>query len=182
MFLGRSRFPAGTFTTAARRRKIGVSCDVDSAGLLRESVMLCSASSCSGVNLQRTSRERGCLNSVTYNCPNSNFAILTVRKASNQGVGGSNPSGRTFPIKIFRQHRPAGMEQSRSNRRQTTRRFDYPAPRRVGRRRFSGGGPERSGGRAAQPRAIRPGAQFYSIKINDFAQKEIQRTEIRWGA
>ncbi len=112
MFLGRSRFPAGTFTTAARRRKIGVSCDVDSAGLLRESVMLCSASSCSGVNLQRTSRERGCLNSVTYNCPNSNFAILTVRKASNQGVGGSNPSGRTFPIKIFRQPRPAGMEQA----------------------------------------------------------------------
>ena len=35
-------------------------------------------------------------------------------------------------------------------------RFDNPAPRRVGRRRFSGGGPERSGGRAAQPRAIRP--------------------------
>jgi hypothetical protein len=30
-----------------------------------------------------------------------------------------------------------------------------PAPRRVGRRRFSGGGPERSGGRAAQPRAQR---------------------------
>jgi hypothetical protein len=35
------------------------------------------------------------------------------------------------------------------------RRFDYPAPRRLGRRRFSGGGPERSGGRAAQSRAQR---------------------------
>jgi hypothetical protein len=39
-------------------------------------------------------------------------------------------------------------------------RFDNPAPRRVGRRRLGGGGSERSGGRAAQPRAIRPGAPF----------------------
>src|SRR5258708_21601517 len=54
------------------------------------------------------------------------------------------------------------LEYAPSNRRQTTRRFDYPAPRRVGRRRFSGGGPERSGGRAAQPRAICPGALFSS--------------------
>src|SRR5258708_25421299 len=40
-------------------------------------------------------------------------------------------------------------------------RFDNPALRRVGRcRARRGGGPERSGGRAAQPRAIRPGALF----------------------
>jgi hypothetical protein len=34
-------------------------------------------------------------------------------------------------------------------------RFDNPALRRVGRRRLSGGGPERSGGFAAQPRTQR---------------------------
>lgn len=37
-------------------------------------------------------------------------------------------------------------------------RFDNPAPRQVGRRRLAGDGPEPSGERAAQPRAIRPGA------------------------
>jgi hypothetical protein len=40
---------------------------------------------------------------------------------------------------------------SSSNRRQTKRRFDNPALRRVGRCRFSGGGPERSGGRGRSP-------------------------------
>jgi hypothetical protein len=41
-----------------------------------------------------------------------------------------------------------------------TRRFDLPAPRWVGRRRFNGGGPERSGRGGGQPRAIRPGTLF----------------------
>jgi len=40
--------------------------------------------------------------------------------SSNQGVGGSNPSGRTFSLEIFRQASRHGT--SRSNRRQTTRR------------------------------------------------------------
>jgi len=75
--------------------------------------------------------------------------------SSNQVVGGSNPSGRTFSHKNFSAAQASRHGTSRSNRGQTTRRFDDPAPGRVGRRRFSGGGPERSGGRAAQPRAQR---------------------------
>jgi hypothetical protein len=43
------------------------------AGVLRESVVLRYASSCSGVDLQRTSREQGCLKSMLYNRQISGF-------------------------------------------------------------------------------------------------------------
>src|SRR6267142_3900174 len=78
-----------------------------------------------------------------------------------QGVRGSNPFGRTYPKKAPRlpwprdrkraDRTPDGQQDGSTTRRRA----------RVGRRRFSGGGPERSGGRAAQPRAIRPGALFH---------------------
>src|SRR6266850_7032128 len=42
------------------------------AGLLRESVVLCCAQSCSAVDKQRTSRERGCQKSTSYNRENYN--------------------------------------------------------------------------------------------------------------
>jgi len=80
--------------------------------------------------------------------------------SSNQGVRGSNPFGRTFYQKksFGSPGREIGNEQIEPLT--DNRRFDYPAPRRVGRRRFCGGGPQRSGGRGEQPRAIRPGAPF----------------------
>ena len=43
------------------------------AGLLRDSVVLRCALSCSAVDKQRTSREQGCLNSATYNRKNTNI-------------------------------------------------------------------------------------------------------------
>jgi hypothetical protein len=81
--------------------------------------------------------------------------------ASNQVVGGSNPSGRTKLIARFNRHLsvPADHRRDDSNRRLTTSRFDKSTEGRLGRGRAQrDGGPERSGGRAAQPRAIRPGA------------------------
>ena len=106
-------------------------------------------------------------------CQNSLFSRYLRRlecSSSNQVVGGSNPSGRTILQKSISAARATGPETSSSNRRQTKRRFDYPAPRRVGRRRFSGGGPERSGGRGAVgPEAIRPGALIFVFLINDLA-------------
>ena len=96
------------------------------------------------------------------NCQNalfSRYLRCLEYASSNQGVGGSNPFGRTFyqrtPRLPWPRDRNEQIEPLTDNRR-----FDYPAPRRVGRRRFCGGGPQRSGGRGEQPRAIRPGAPF----------------------
>ena len=82
------------------------------AGLLRKLVLICCASSCSGINPQRTSRERGCLNSATYNHPNSNFG----------GVASFEPGGQGFESlrahflskKVLRQ--PGAEDRKRADR------------------------------------------------------------------
>jgi len=67
------------------RRVVAISLAID-AGFLRESVVLCGASSCSGVDLRRTSCERDCLDSNSYKRQNSNF----------DAVSSFEPGGREF--------------------------------------------------------------------------------------
>src|SRR6266403_5127081 len=76
-----------------------------------------------------------------------------------RGSGVRIPSGALFIKEFFGSPgHEIGNEQIEPLTDNKTVRQPGAAP--VGRRRFSGGGPERSGGRAAQPRAIRPGAPF----------------------
>jgi len=80
--------------------------------------------------------------------------------SSKQGVRGSNPFGRTFYQKKFSGSpgHEIGNEQIEPLTDDKTVRQPGAAPGWTSP--LSGGGPERSGGRAAQPRAIRPGAPF----------------------
>ncbi len=118
-------------------------------GVLRDSVVLCCASSCSGVNLQRTSRERGLIKTRTYNRQISNFC----RAPSYE------PGGREF--ESLRAHQSYSVPENplqvltarccNSNSRQKTREFDNLAVfGQVGRCRAQrGGGPEGTSGAAA---------------------------------
>jgi len=95
-------------------------------------------------------------------------------RASNQVVGGSNPSGRAIITKIVPQADVVDSSAADSNRRQTTSRFDNLAGfGQVGRCRAAAAvRSEAEDEGAVGPEAIRPGAQNYNFKINDFAQRD----------
>jgi hypothetical protein len=91
----------------------------------------------------------------------SKFPVFQSLRASNQGVGGSNPSGRAL-YKCFSAPQALGRETNSSNRRQTTRPFDKLALRRLGRRRAAA---EDEGPQAEQ--SVQARNCFF--KIDDFA-------------